>query len=106
MKQYFRHLFAIVLLISSLTAWGQAFSGSGSGTESDPYLIYNPIHLNDVHNFIGQSGVVFKLMQDIDLSSWLDENNPGNGWLPIGTYSQPFQGKFLGNGKKDYRCFY
>lgn len=100
MKPYFRHLFAMMLLISSLTAWGQSFSGSGSGTESDPYLIYNPNHLNDVHNFIGQSGVVFKLMANIDLSSWLAENNPTNGWLPIGTYSQPFQGKFLGNGKK------
>ncbi len=99
MKQYFRHLFAIVLLISSLTAWGQSFSGSGSGTASDPYLIYNPNHLNDVHNFIGQNGVVFKLMQDIDLTSWLAENNPTNGWLPIGTEAQPFKGKFLGNNK-------
>lgn len=99
MKQYFRHLFAIVLLISSLTVWGQSFSGSGSGTESDPYLIYNPNHLNDVHNFIGQEGVVFKLMQDIDLSSWLAENNPTNGWLPIGTEAQQFKGKFLGNNK-------
>lgn len=99
MKQYLRHLFAIVLLISSLTAWGQSFSGSGSGTESDPYLIYNPNHLNDVHNFIGQEGVVFKLMQDIDLSSWLAENNPTNGWLPIGTEAQQFNGKFLGNNK-------
>lgn len=103
MKQKFvLKTFAIIvaLLLGSIPSWGQSFSGSGSGTESDPYLIYNPIHLNDVHNFIGQSGVVFKLMQDIDLSSWLAENNPGNGWLPIGTYSQPFQGKFLGNGKK------
>lgn len=80
--------------------WGQSFSGSGTGTESDPYLIYNPNHLNDVHNFIGQSGVVFKLMQDIDLSSWLADNNPTNGWLPIGTEAQPFKGIFLGNNKK------
>lgn len=99
-KSFKTFAIAIALLIGSLPMWGQSFSGSGSGTESDPYLIYNPIHLNDVHNFIGQSGVVFKLMQDIDLSSWLADNNPGNGWLPIGTYSQPFQGKFLGNGKK------
>lgn len=90
---------AMMLLISSLPVWGQSFSGSGSGTESDPYLIYNPNHLNDVHNFIGQNGVVFKLMQDIDLTSWLAENNPTNGWLPIGTEAQPFKGKFLGNNK-------
>ena len=99
-KSFKTFAIAIALLIGSLPMWGQSFSGSGSGTESDPYLIYNPNHLNDVHNFIGQSGVVFKLMANIDLSSWLAENNPTNGWLPIGTYSQPFQGKFLGNGKK------
>lgn len=90
---------AMMLMISSLPVWGQSFSGSGSGTDSDPYLIYNPNHLNDVHNFIGQSGVVFKLMANIDLSSWLADNNPTNGWLPIGTEAQPFQGKFLGNDK-------
>ena len=99
MKQLFKLISAMMLLMSSLLSWGQSFSGSGSGTESDPYLIYNPNHLNDVHNFIGQSGVVFKLMQDIDLSSWLAENNPTNGWLPIGTEAQPFKGKFLGNNK-------
>ena len=93
-------LLALAVLIGTVTLSGQSFSGSGSGTESDPYLIYNPNHLNDVHNFIGQSGVVFKLMQDINLSSWLAENNPTNGWLPIGTEAEPFQGKFLGNNKK------
>lgn len=100
LKQFLK-TFAIVfaLLLGSLPVWGQSFSGSGSGTDSDPYLIYNPNHLNDVHNFIGQSGVVFKLMANIDLSSWLAENNPTNGWLPIGTEVQPFKGKFLGNNK-------
>ncbi len=100
LKQFLK-TFAILfaLLLGSSPTWGQSFSGSGSGTESDPYLIYNPNHLNDVHNFIGQSGVVFKLMQNIDLSSWLADNNPTNGWLPIGTETQPFKGKFLGNNK-------
>ena len=98
-KSFKTFAIAIALLIGSLPMWGQSFSGSGSGTESDPYLIYNPNHLNDVHNFIGQSGVVFKLMANIDLSSWLAENNPTNGWLPIGTEAQPFKGKFLGNNK-------
>lgn len=92
-------LLAIAVLFGTVTLSGQSFSGSGSGTESDPYLIYNPNHLNDVHNFIGQSGVVFKLMANIDLSSWLAENNPTNGWLPIGTEAQPFKGEFLGNNK-------
>ena len=85
MKQFklINLLLVMMLTTSSLPVWGQSFSGSGSGTDSDPYLIYNPNHLNDVHNFIGQSGVVFKLMANIDLSSWLADNNPTNECLPI-----------------------
>ena len=88
------------LLLLAFPTAAQSFSGSGSGTMSDPYLIYNPVHLNEVHNFIGQEGVVFKMMQDVDLTSWLADNNPTNGWLPIGTEAQPFSGTFLGNGKE------
>ena len=29
------------------------FSGSGSGTENDPYLILNPTHVNQIRNFNG-----------------------------------------------------
>ena len=34
-----------------------SFSGSGSGTESDPFLIFNPVQLNDVRHSVGHSGV-------------------------------------------------
>ena len=70
------------------------YSGSGSGTEDDPYLIFNENQLSQVSNFLNQEGVVFKLMKDLDLTEWIEENNPRQGWLPIGVESSPFMGKF------------
>lgn len=75
------------------------FSGSGSGTESDPYVILNPIQLNQLRNFLNQSGVYFKLMADIDLTEFLEDENPDQGWQPVGTTSAPFKGILDGNGK-------
>ena len=81
--------------------WAQAqFSGSGSGTENDPYLIFNPIQLNEVRNYLGNSNVWFKMMYDIDLEEWLADNNPSQGWQPIGNSSSKFKGHFLGMGHR------
>lgn len=76
------------------------FSGSGSGTENDPYLILNPIQLNQLRNFLNQEGVYFKMMADVDLSEFLEDENPSQGWQPVGTPSAPFKGILDGNGKK------
>lgn len=73
------------------------FSGSGTGTESDPYLIYNQDQLAQVGNFLDQVGVVFELKKDLDLSAWIAENSPSQGWTPIGVESAPFKGVFKGN---------
>lgn len=62
---------------------------TGSGTENDPYLIYNSIdllYLNDEQ--YSSNGNYFKLMNDIDLTS-LSE------WTPI----KYFKGHFDGNNK-------
>lgn len=88
-----------VLLGSLLTTFAQ-YSGSGNGTEDDPYLIYNENQLSQVSNFLNQEGVVFKLMKDLNLTNWISENNPSQGWLPIGVESTPFKGKFYGNNHK------
>ena len=74
------------------------FSGSGSGTESDPYLIYNETQLSQMSNFLNQEGVVFSLRKSLDISNWIEENNPSQGWTPIGVESSPFKGTLLGNG--------
>lgn len=85
-----RYLLLFTCMLSTIWASAQ-FSGSGSGTENDPYLIFNPIQLNQIRGFLNQK-VYFKLMSDIDLTEWINENNPSQGWQPIGTSSTPFKG--------------
>ena len=94
-----KRLFSLAaLLLCSLLTFAQ-FSGSGSGTENDPYLILNPIHLNQLRNYLNQSGVYFKLMADIDLTEFLEDENPTQGWQPVGSSSAAFKGILDGNGK-------
>lgn len=88
---------AAMFLCCIATSFAQ-FSGSGSGTENDPYLILNPIQLNQVRNFLNKQDVYFKLMANIDLIEYLNDENPMEGWQPIGTKSAPFKGIFDGNG--------
>ena len=90
---------AALFLCWMATSFAQ-FSGSGSGTESDPYLILNPIQLNQMRNFLNTSGVYFKLMADIDLTEFLEDENPSQGWQPVGNSSSAaFKGVLDGNGK-------
>ena len=91
-----RYLFLLALLLNGVWASAQ-FSGSGTGTSNDPYIITNPIQLNQIRGFLNTSGVYFKLMQDIDLTDWIADNNPTQGWQPIGTSSSPFKGVLDGN---------
>jgi len=94
-----RLLTSAALFLCSLLTFAQ-FSGSGSGTESDPYLIFNPIQLNQLRNFLNQSGVYFKLMADIDLTEFIEDENPDQGWQPVGNSSSAaFKGILDGNGK-------
>ena len=74
------------------------FSGSGNGTEDDPYRIFNAAQLNQVRNFLNEDGVYFSLEADIDLTEWIEENNPVQGWSPIGSSGKSFCGTFNGNG--------
>lgn len=94
-----RFLLLLMCVLNSIWASAQ-FSGSGNGTESDPYLIYSATQLYQMNNFLNQPGVVFKLMTDIDLSDFIAENFNDESWTPIGSSSNSFQGKFLGNNHK------
>ena len=96
MKKY---LFLIAAMLNTVVAFAQ-FSGSGTGTESDPYLIYNENQLAQIGNFLNQEGVYFRLQKDLDMTDWIAENNPGQGWMPIGVSSSPFKGIFDGNNHK------
>ena len=70
------------------------FGGSGSGTASDPYLITNEDELFDVRNDLSAN---YKLMADLDLTEWIAEESPKQGWAPIGNSTTPFMGVFDGN---------
>ena len=96
MKKY---LFLIAAMLNTVVAFAQ-FSGSGTGTESDPYLIYNENQLAQLGNFLNQEGVYFRLQKDLDMTDWIAENNPSQGWMPVGVSSSPFKGIFDGNNHK------
>lgn len=91
-------ILAAMFLCCAATTFAQ-FSGSGSGTENDPYLILNPIHLNQLRNYLNQEGVYFKMMANVDLTEYLEDENPTQGWQPVGSSSSAFKGILDGNGK-------
>lgn len=95
MKKY---LFLFVCMLNSLWAAAQ-FSGSGSGTANDPYLIFNPTQLAQMANFLNNSNVVFELKNDIDLTEFINDNYPTEGWAPIGNNTTPFKGTLKGNNR-------
>lgn len=51
---------------------------AGSGTLADPYRIYTADDLQGVNN----KGY-YKLMNDIDVSAWINKNSPTKGWVAI-----------------------
>ena len=93
-----RFLTSIAFVLCALTGYAQ-FSGSGSGTESDPYRIFNADQLSQLRNFLNQEGVYFKLQNDINLTDWLADNYPSQGWQPVGSSTEPFKGILDGNNK-------
>lgn len=93
-----RYLFLLCLLMFAIGVQAQ-FSGKGSGTTNDPYQVTDAYELSEVRNDLTAS---YKLMNDIDLTEWINDNNPTSGWAPIGTSAVPFTGTFEGNNK----CIY
>ena len=92
-----RKLTFAALFLCSLMTFAQ-FSGSGSGTESDPYLILNPVQLSQMRNYLNTSGVYFKMMADIDVEEYIEDEWGSQGWQPIGTSSNKFKGILDGSG--------
>ncbi|MBO6189453.1 MAG: hypothetical protein J6N92_01420 [Alloprevotella sp.] len=84
----------LALATLSVTSYAQ-FGGSGSGTATDPYLVATDDDLFDVRNDLT---ACYKMVADIDLTTFIQEDNPTSGWTPIGTAAKPFKGTFDGNG--------
>ena len=65
------------------------FSGSGSGTEADPYQVRTADDLFDVRNNLNAH---YKQVADIDLGAWLAEESPAQGWNPIPDFAGVYDG--------------
>jgi len=67
---------------------------NGSGILTDPYQVSTIEELQLLHNFLGDSNSAknFKLMANLVIP-----DQGALGWLPIGTASNVFAGKFDGN---------
>jgi hypothetical protein len=77
------------------------FSGSGSGTPSDPYVITNVKQLQEMKYDLKAHYV---LGNDIDASETKNWNS-GQGFEPIGDKDNPFTGSFDGRGHKIYNLY-
>jgi len=80
-------LLVMAFLAMSMTAQAASFSGSGSGTPADPYIITTPEQLNEIWNNLGAH---YKLGAHIDLSGYMN-------WTPIGNDAIPFTGSLDGD---------
>jgi hypothetical protein len=77
------------------------FSGKGSGTPDDPYIITNVKQLQEMKYDLK---AYYVLGNDIDASETRGWNN-GQGFEPIGDYHNHFTGSFDGKGYKIYNLY-
>ena len=89
---------AAVLVFSIVTISGfpvvYAFSGAGSGTEFDPYVITTVAQLQEMNNELDAWYVLGNDIDASETSGW----NSGQGFNPIGEGGNPFTGHFDGQG--------
>ncbi|MCL1940399.1 MAG: hypothetical protein FWG09_00545, partial [Synergistaceae bacterium] len=103
MKKFFYLAFLVFAVFLSAGGADAAapFSGAGSGTDIDPYIITTPGQLDEVRNYLGDA---FILSNDIDLTDYLATGGAGYvqwgtaGWEPIGDNTVSFTGSFDGAG--------
>jgi methylglyoxal synthase len=87
-------LCAVVLAISAPPHWrfASGFSGSGSGTTEDPYIITTVGQLQEIENNLTAHYI---LGNDIDASETINWNG-GAGFEPVGTATNMFTGSLDG----------
>ena len=67
------------------------FAG-GAGTEASPYQVATANQLNKVRDYLDKH-----FIQTADINLGVAPWNQGTGWVPIGTYGEPFSGTYDGN---------
>jgi len=94
-KNYLCALALCIFFPVSFAVQGQGFSGSGSGTAGDPYIITTAMQLDEIRNDLAAH---YKLDNNIDLAYFLQGSV--EGWLPIGNSTTRFIGSLNGAGYK------
>jgi len=85
------YLLMTVWVLNPVMGKAQNPFDGGDGTSNNPYKVSTLAQLNEVRNY---PNAFFEQTDDIDLTGQLT----GNGWVPIGGYSDKFNGSFDGKG--------
>lgn len=110
-KQTFWRTFVVasaMLLTMPATMWAASAFGGGSGTQTDPYQIYNPGHFvqlaDEVNAGNTYEGVYFKLTSSIDFKMYGQIPPIGGRYYTVdGAMGiRRFCGYFLGNNRTLY----
>ena len=90
----------ILIVACCLTLPTQAKYGGGSGTEEDPYQIWDVNHMQAIGADANDWDKCFKLMADIDLSAFTGTQFNIIGYWNSSEDNAAFNGVFDGNGNK------
>ena len=88
-----KRVFVLCLMTLCVHLVRGQFSGQGSGTKDDPFLISTALNVWEIRNFQGLEKK-FKLINDIDMSELIADTDGDAGWSPIPN----FCGELDGNG--------
>jgi len=101
-------LFAGILLMLVPLGTAEAFSGVGSGTEENPYLITN---VNELQEMNDDLDAWYEISNDIDACDTVNWNS-GEGFIPIGLFTGSFNGNayaisdvFINSGSSNVGLF-
>ena len=93
-KKIMSALAVLTLLMFGGLTDAHAFTGTGSGTEADPYIITNAEQLQQMND---DRTAHYALGNNIDASATAGWDGD-KGFGPIGTVSDPFTGSLDGRG--------
>ena len=83
------------------TLYSQDEFAAGAGTAEEPWLIATAEHLNNVRNYLGEEHDDKHFRQIDDINLGVDPWNTGEGWAPIGIFSENgFTGTYKGGGHR------
>ena len=85
-------VFFLVVLVS-LAVFANAFSGGGTGTLADPFVITNCTQLQEMNESLESN---YSISVNIDCSDTINWNS-GEGFSPVGDNVNAFTGRLFGN---------